>query len=147
GNGNVMGLVDGSSGTLAARYEYDPFGQTIRSSGANVPRNPIRFTSKYVDDETDFAYYGYRYLNACANRWLSRDPIGENASPSLYACNLNDSIARFDKDGRLTVWNNGLTRMMCGGWIVAWRVAFDGGANCSGYLVWEITRVIDKKVC
>src|SRR5688572_18262174 len=33
GNGNVMALVDGSTGVSSARYEYDPFGQTIRASG------------------------------------------------------------------------------------------------------------------
>jgi len=33
GNGNVTGLTD-ASGNISARYEYSPFGETIRASGA-----------------------------------------------------------------------------------------------------------------
>jgi RHS repeat-associated protein len=35
--------------------------------------------AKYCDDETDLVYYGYRYYNPTAGRWLSRDPLGEEA--------------------------------------------------------------------
>lgn len=34
GNGNVMGLVNTADGSLSARYEYGPFGEPIRISGA-----------------------------------------------------------------------------------------------------------------
>jgi RHS repeat-associated protein len=33
--------------------------------------------AKYCDDETDLVYYGYRYYNPTAGRWLSRDPMAE----------------------------------------------------------------------
>ncbi|MGV3772586.1 MAG: hypothetical protein ACO1QB_06755 [Verrucomicrobiales bacterium] len=33
GNGNVVGLVNASSGAMAAQYEYGPFGELIRMSG------------------------------------------------------------------------------------------------------------------
>jgi RHS repeat-associated protein len=33
--------------------------------------------AKYCDDETDLVYYGYRYYNPSAGRWLSRDPLGD----------------------------------------------------------------------
>jgi RHS repeat-associated protein len=84
GNGNVMALVDGTTGATSARYEYGPFGQTIRSSGAAATLNPVRFSSKHVDDETDLSYYGYRYLHAHVRKWLSRDPIGEQGERNLY---------------------------------------------------------------
>ena len=58
GNGNVMGLVDASSGTVAARYEYGPFGELIRGSGPMAKTNPFRFSTKFQDDETDLVYCG-----------------------------------------------------------------------------------------
>ena len=51
GNGNVMGLVDVSNGTVVARYEYGPFGELIRASGPMAKNNPFRFSTKYQDDE------------------------------------------------------------------------------------------------
>ena len=74
GNGNVAGLVSGATGIVAARYEYGPFGEVMRASGTMAKANPIRSSSKYSDDETDFIYYGYRYYNPSTGRWLSRDP-------------------------------------------------------------------------
>jgi RHS repeat-associated protein len=38
-------------------------GEPIRVSGAFAYSNPIRFSTKYTDDETDWVYYGYRYYN------------------------------------------------------------------------------------
>ena len=76
GNGNVMGLVDGTTGTVTAQYEYGPFGEPIRVSGAAAASNPFRFSTKYTDDETDLVYYGYRYYVPSTGRWLSRDPGG-----------------------------------------------------------------------
>jgi len=119
GNGNVMALVDGRTGSASARYEYDPFGQTIRASDTMATVNPVRFSSKVVDDETDYAYYGYRYLNPNAGRWLNRDPLGDevflrarllegSSSPATllreskkpgYAFVSNDAINRVDRLG------------------------------------------------
>jgi RHS repeat-associated protein len=52
-----------------------PFGELIRCSGSMAKANPIRFSTKYQDDETDMDYYGYRFYNPSTGRWLSRDPI------------------------------------------------------------------------
>jgi hypothetical protein len=46
--------------------------------------------AKYCDDETDLVYYGYRYYNPSAGRWLSRDPIGDNAFLTQYIDKLPD---------------------------------------------------------
>ncbi|MBI2927420.1 MAG: RHS repeat-associated core domain-containing protein [Verrucomicrobia bacterium] len=119
GNGNVTGLIDATTGTTSAQYEYGPFGETIRMSGAGTVAkdNPIRFSTKYQDDESDLLYYGYRYYNASTGRWMSRDPIwergfevcrgrmlwqvaplsfGERAHPNLSAFLRNTSVNDFD---------------------------------------------------
>jgi hypothetical protein len=36
--------------------------------------NPIRFSTKYTDDETGLVYYGHRYYAPGQGRWTSRDP-------------------------------------------------------------------------
>jgi RHS repeat-associated protein len=79
GNGNVGSLIDAATGTVAAQYEYGPFGEVIRATGSMARANPFRFSTKYQDDESDLLYYGYRYYNASHGRWLSVDPNTEQA--------------------------------------------------------------------
>jgi RHS repeat-associated protein len=76
---------DGAAiGTPPVQHEYGPFGEVIRATGPMAKANPFRFSTKYQDDETDLLYYGYRYYNASTGRWLSRDPVGEEAFFQIY---------------------------------------------------------------
>ena len=68
-NGNVTELV-GTNGALLATYEYEPFGNIIRSTGPAADDNPFRFSTKYHDDETGLVYYGFRYYDPVLGRWL-----------------------------------------------------------------------------
>ena len=81
GNGNVAGLFKATDGTSAATYEYGPFGELLRKTGAMANANPFRFSTKYQEDEPDLLYYGYRYYNAGAGRWLNRDPLAPAPNP------------------------------------------------------------------
>lgn len=83
-NGNVSELIDGS-GIIAAHYEYDPFGNAVVATGSLAASNPWRFSTKPVDAETGYSYYGYRFYNPVTGRWVSRDPIGEEGGANLYA--------------------------------------------------------------
>ncbi|MBI2927417.1 MAG: hypothetical protein HYY24_17105 [Verrucomicrobia bacterium] len=87
GNGNVTGLIDATAGTTSAQYEYGPFGETIRMSGTGTVAkdNPVRFSTKYQDDESDLLYYGYRYYSPITGRWMSRDPLGDEAFLAFYS--------------------------------------------------------------
>src|SRR6202142_696339 len=76
-----------------------PFGEVIRATGPMAKANPVRFSTKYQDDETDLLYYGYRFYNASTGRWLSRDPIRERGGCNLYALLGNDPIDRVDRLG------------------------------------------------
>ncbi len=100
GNGNIMVLCKGSDATWAAQYEYGPFGEVIRATGPMAKANPFRFSTKYLDDETDLLYYGYRYYNAATGRWLSRDPIAERGGLNLYGFVHNNPQSYVDSDGR-----------------------------------------------
>jgi RHS repeat-associated protein len=103
GNGNLSALVNAADGNSVAEYEYGPFGEVIRATGPMAKANPFRFSTKYQDDETDLLYYGYRYYNPSTGRWLSRDPLEEQAGPSLYAMVANCPVVVVDKLGRRVV--------------------------------------------
>ena len=96
GNGNVAALVAEANGSLSARYEYGPFGETLRATGAMAKKNPLRFSTKYTDDQTGFLYYGYRFYNPTTGRWISRDPSEEKGGANLYNFLHNEPVARCD---------------------------------------------------
>ena len=100
-NGNIMGLVKATNGTVSAAYEYGPFGELLSSTGSMSSSNPFRFSTKYRDNETDLYYYGYRYYSPSLGRWLSRDPVEERGGLNLYAFVNNDSVNKFDVLGNV----------------------------------------------
>ena len=115
GNGNVTALVKATDGSVSARYEYDPFGQTIRATGTMAKENPYRFSTKRTDDATDLVHYEFRVYRPCTGTWLSRDPITEDGGPNLYAANGGNPISfvdalgkQFDDHGEITVFSVGL---------------------------------------
>ena len=74
GNKNVSEVVD-SDGSLAAHYEYAPFGAVILQRGESAATNPWRFSSEYAKDDTATVYYNYRHYEPVMGRWMQRDPI------------------------------------------------------------------------
>jgi RHS repeat-associated protein len=99
GNGNVVALVNAADGSVTAQYEYGPFGTLLRTTGPLAFLNPLRFSTKYHDDEVGVVYYGYRYYSPALGRWANRDPIDENGGLSLYAFLKNDGLSATDKLG------------------------------------------------
>ena len=84
GNGNVSELINTLDGTIAAHYEYSPFGEVLVATGDLASKNPFQFSTKYFDSETGLNNYGYRYYSPGLGRWLSRDPIGEDGGLRAY---------------------------------------------------------------
>ena len=104
-NGNVVDLVD-SNGNIIAHYEYSPFGQTTAMTGELSDDNPYRFSTKFLDDEYNLYYYGYRYMEPKQGFWLNRDPIGEQGGPNLYSFIANNPVCMVDKDGAVILVYN-----------------------------------------
>ncbi len=96
GNGNVMALVDAADKSIVATYEYDPFGNTLRATGAKAAANPFRFSTKYTDDETGLVYYGFRYYAPSVGRWASMDPAQETGGLDSYAMVFNNPVSSYD---------------------------------------------------
>jgi RHS repeat-associated protein len=90
GNGNVGQVVRADNQAIAARYEYDPYGNTLVAEGAYADANPFRFSTKWFDAEIGLYYYGYRYYCPRLGRWWNRDPIEEEGGMQLYSFVMND---------------------------------------------------------
>jgi RHS repeat-associated protein len=99
GNGNVVALVNAADGTVAANYEYDPFGQMIRRTGPMASANPMRFSTQYADDNAKDIKYLYRDYSPNTGRWLCRDSIEEQGGANLYGVVGNSPVTRFDENG------------------------------------------------
>jgi RHS repeat-associated protein len=101
GNGNVTRLYDaGNSGSLAATYEYGPFGEPLRATGPMASANPFRFSTKYCDEETGLLYYGFRYYSPATGKWLSRDPLSERGGLNLTGFVFNNPLSFVDDTGQ-----------------------------------------------
>jgi RHS repeat-associated protein len=94
-------LVKASDGSVAASYEYDPFGNLLSMSGPYAASNPWRFSTKYAHAETGWYYYGYRYYNPLLGRWVNRDPIEEEGGVNIYSLLANDGVNGIDVLGNL----------------------------------------------
>ena len=112
GNGNVKDVLD-ESGSVVASYSYDPFGRTIKSSGAFADENPWRFSTKLWDDTWGLYYYGYRYYSPELHIFLSKDPIREGGSVNLYGFVQNAPVMRIDYRGLFTIHENKFASASC----------------------------------
>jgi RHS repeat-associated protein len=104
GNGNVWNLVSASTGTETARYEYGPFGEPLRLTGAAAGSNPFRFSTKRTEDGTGLVLYEYRAYSPALGRWLSRDPAVEGEGLNIYGMVSNDALNRVDYLGLLELY-------------------------------------------
>lgn len=102
GNGNVSEYL-AANGTVAANFEYDPFGNTVVNTD-NSGQFCYRFSTKPLDFETGLYYYQYRYYDPVTGRWPSRDPIGEMGGLNLYGFVNNSPILKHDLLGMWFEW-------------------------------------------
>jgi RHS repeat-associated protein len=125
GNGNVTYMLN-SSQSMVASYRYDPFGNTISSSGTLASTNVYRFSSKEIHVNSGMYYYLYRFYDPNLQRWINRDPILESGfetirndhliralcskvhresleGPNLYSFVSNEPNSHIDKYGLMRV--------------------------------------------
>lgn len=149
GNGNVMGMIKASSGSIHAAYEYDAFGNTLRATGSYAGSNLFRFSTKFTDTETCLVYYGLRYYSPTLGRFINKDPIEEQGGLNLYGFVGNDGVNRWDylgmtvqyapRSGWLLYGEQGNTQALTGGlsdnsktWFSMGTVVDNGGVSVNG---------------
>jgi RHS repeat-associated protein len=112
GNGNITFMLN-SSQSMVASYRFDPFGNTLSSSGSLADANVYRFSSKECCTNCGMYYYLYRFYDPVLQRWINRDPVSEagflSTSPlrgaavgeeaNLFAFALNDALTHWDALG------------------------------------------------
>jgi RHS repeat-associated protein len=86
---------------MAASYRYDAYGNTVTASGSLAGANVYRFSSKEFLVNSGLSYYGYRFYDPNLQRWLNRDPIGEEGGINLYTFSNNNAPNRVDYFGWL----------------------------------------------
>jgi len=98
-HGEIITYLVNSSQAPAASYRYDPYGNTISSSGSLSRANTYRFSSKEVHVNSGLYYYGYRWYAPNLQRWPNPDPLGERGGLNLYEMLANDPVNSVDAFG------------------------------------------------
>lgn len=97
-NGNII-LYISETGSIAAQYTYDPYGNVIDTYGNLADVFSFGFSTKYHDRETGMIGYQRRFYRPDLGRWLNRDPIEESGGENLYAFCNNSPLLLFDPLG------------------------------------------------
>jgi RHS repeat-associated protein len=96
---SVREMIDGS-GSIRARYAYDPFGR--RSLLAGDLNADFGFARLLLIPEADVALALHRAYSPETGRWLSRDPLEDaelEEGPNLYSYVRSDPINAVDPSG------------------------------------------------
>jgi RHS repeat-associated protein len=99
--GQLIDIDDPNNPTVANKYEYDAYGNTLVATEAYAA-NPFRFSTKWRDEPVtghELYYYGYRYYSPRLGRWLSRDPIEEEGGANLLTFVGNQPTVGIDALG------------------------------------------------
>jgi RHS repeat-associated protein len=133
GNGNISEYLT-ATGTTAAHFEYDPFGNTVVNTD-NANLFTYRFSTKPRDIETGFSYYGYRYYDPLGGRWINRDPTQERGGANLYGFVGNRPPSYIDNTGLRAIGPSmeaALTALETGATRAGTGIAIAGGGVLSG---------------
>jgi RHS repeat-associated protein len=80
--GTIRELTDGT-GTLRARYDYDPWGRRTKLTGDKDA--DFGFTGHFEHSPTGLTLAPYRAYASSLGRWISEDPSGMVDGPNLFA--------------------------------------------------------------
>ena len=116
--GDVLSIIDASSGATAVTYTYDAWGRLIGKDGTSsdyasiYEYNPLTYRGYIYDSETGFYYLQSRYYDPTVGRFINADEaicstaIEEGIQNNLYAYCQNSCINYIDPSGyfRIKTW-------------------------------------------
>ena len=117
--GSIREMTD-ASGTVVARYDYDPWGRSTTVIGTNKP--DFNFTGLYQHAKSGLDMATYRFYDPDLGRWLNRDPSGESGGLNLYAYAGGNPANRVDPQG--LTWTD--DAKMFGQWVAGAAPAHQG---------------------
>ena len=94
--GNIEALYSvtaSDNSRMLATYEYTAFGAILRQSGELAQKNPVRYSSRYLESNTGLYYYGYRHYSPSMMKWINKDFIAELGGVNLYMFCANSRSA------------------------------------------------------
>jgi RHS repeat-associated protein len=97
-------IAQPSSGTLAWRWDTDPFGTAAPNSnpaGLGTFAYNLRFPGQYYQAETGLNQNYFRDYDATVGRYIESDPIGLRGGINTYAYAAGNPISRRDSLGLL----------------------------------------------
>jgi RHS repeat-associated protein len=109
---NPVAVVD-AAGEVVERYAWSAFGlRSILAPNWNEREVSscawdFGFHGQFLDLETGWYDYGYRYYSPALGRWLNRDTIGEAGGKHLYVFVQNNGINSTDYLG---LWSRMIVR-------------------------------------
>ena len=95
------GLELDGDGRVISTEEYYPYGGTAvwtARSAVEANYKTVRYSGK-ERDATGLYYYGYRYYQPWAGRWLSADPAGTVDGLNLFRMVRNNPVTLVDEKG------------------------------------------------
>jgi RHS repeat-associated protein len=96
--GSVRLVVDGQTGAVAQRLDYDEFGRVLTDT--NPGFQPFGFAGGLYDPDTGLVRFGTRDYDPPTGRWTAKDRRGfAGGDPNLYTYAGNDPVNRTDPRG------------------------------------------------
>jgi RHS repeat-associated protein len=97
--GSIREVTD-ATGTLRARYDYDPYGRQTKLSGDKEAA--FGFTGHFRHSPSGLELAPFRAYDSSIGRWLREDPIGfSTADLNLYSYVSNDPVDFTDPTGEI----------------------------------------------
>lgn len=94
---NYTGQTTRSTGTVVARYDYDPYGRSTTVLGTTPTE--LNFTGLYRHSKSNLDLATFRAYDPNLGRWLNRDPIAEEGGINLYGYVENNPGSAVDPLG------------------------------------------------
>ena len=107
-------ITDGS-GNVTERYAFSAFGvrrimaPDFSSRTSSECDFEFGFQGQFLDTESGFYDYGYRYYSPSLGRWTCKDPMGEDGGGNLYAILDNNAVNIADLLGLAPASSSGVT--------------------------------------
>jgi RHS repeat-associated protein len=150
--------ITGPKGDVTERYAFSPFGlRTVLDKNGSIRATSesdwtFAFQGQFVDIESAFMDYGYRYYSVRLGTWLSRDPIEEKGGVNLYSFADNDGVGKVDHLGLVPALEApktvaGPTAGNCGQftWTIQWLLNINSDAG--GWIIQNVSVAFSVTDC